>query len=296
MSAWERKFPPYRKRPDYLSLKEIRDIFGGLEASQLKDIFLEFLIDIDKVKEFRTLFKAAFLMDIRLLVDDQPLSLCYVLLVVALEAMSYIQKGSTLNSPTMRSKEVCNDHVFQSGQLWRVTYVAALASPARDQQLHKIFEETRRRFVEYGPFLRLMAVENDAERLQTVIGNITLMLPGDLVFQEPVVPQMSMHGFARNMFLALNFEFDAKKENARRGVPWIRDDSANRTKNRLYFLSKTILYVSSLGYGWLSSGTLDPLLADAAVIASRMAALMWSNVLKSMDWSRETKAALKEFR
>ncbi|KAK8785898.1 hypothetical protein V5799_007732 [Amblyomma americanum] len=294
MSAWQRKFPPDGNKPGSLSLEEIRDIFGGLEPSQLKDIFIEFLIDIDNVKEFRTISKASLSADIRLLMNDQPLSLCYMLLIVALEAMSYIQKGSTLNSPTMRSKQVCNDHVFQSSQLWRVTYVAALASPARDQQLHKIFEETRRRFVEYAPFLRLMA--NDTERFQTMVSNFTLMLPGDLVFQEPVVPQMSMQGFARNLFLALSFEFDAKKEKARRGVPWIRDDNENRASNRLYFFSKTALYVSSLGYGWLSSGTLDPLLADAAVIASRMAALMWINMLKWAGWSRETKVALRQFR
>ncbi|KAK8776083.1 hypothetical protein V5799_030571 [Amblyomma americanum] len=295
---WEEKFPRAKAKSESASLEEISEAFGDLEAPKFKSILLEFLIDTDQLKTLRVGSKTSLLADIRILSDprNQPMSLCYMLLVVALNTMRYIQMGNTVNSPTMLSEEICLTHAFRSTQLWRITYVAALATPAKDRQLHNIFETTRRRFVEHPPILRLVAAGRDTERFRDLVRNMSLMLPGDLVFRDPAVPNMSTQGFVRNLFLALKFEFDAKKEKARQGAPWINDDSENRVVDRMFFVNETTLYVSSPGYGWLSSGTTDPLLADAAVIASRMAALLWTKVAEWKDWSRETKEALESHR
>ncbi|KAK8774103.1 hypothetical protein V5799_011364 [Amblyomma americanum] len=269
-----------------------------MKTSQIKEIFLENFIDLDYFKRFATVPKANLLNDIKLLTDarNQPLSVFYVVLQLALDAMRYIQKDGPLNSPTMRSEDVCYKHLYDSAQLWRVTYVAALATPAKDRQLRNIFEATRQALADYAPLRRLVATGNDTEHFRAVVGNFSLLLPGELIFREPAVPRMSRNGFVQNLFLALNFEFDSRREKARQGVPWFRDDAKTRVKDRMFFVNATTLYVSSLGYGWLSSGTTDPLLADAAVIASRMAALLWINLVDWDGWSPETMTAFESYR
>ncbi|KAK8764289.1 hypothetical protein V5799_033104 [Amblyomma americanum] len=269
-----------------------------MNTSQIKGIFFEYFIDMDHFKRFATVSKDNFLHDIQLLTDarKQPLSVFYVVLLLALDAMRYIQKDGPLNSPTMRSEEVCYKHLYDSAQLWRVTYVAALATPAKDRQLRNIFEATRQAIADYAPLRRLVAAGNDTEHFLAMVGNFSLLLPGELIFREPAVPHMPRHGFVRNLFLALNFEFDSRNEKARQGVPWFRDDAKTRVMDRMFFVNATTLYVSSLGYGWLSSGTTDPLLADAGVIASRMATLLWINLVDWDGWSPETMKALESYR
>ncbi|KAK8762429.1 hypothetical protein V5799_026304 [Amblyomma americanum] len=269
-----------------------------MNTSQIKEIFLENFIDLDHFKRFATVSKANLLHDIQLLTDarKQPLSVFYVVLLLALDAMRYIQKDGPLNSPTMRSEDVCYKHLYDSAQLWRVTYVAALATPAKDRQLRNIFEATRQALADYGPLRRLVAAGNDTEHFRAMVGNFSLLLPGELIFREPAVPRMSRNGFVRNLFLALNFEFDSRHEKARQGVPWFRDDAKTRVKDRMFFVNATTFYVSSLGYGWLSSRTTDPLLADAGVIASRMATLLWINLVDWDGWSPETMMALESYR
>ncbi|XP_077492351.1 uncharacterized protein LOC144103529 [Amblyomma americanum] len=298
ISKWEEKFPRVPRRRTAVSLTEITDAFDHIEVSEFKAILNDFLIDVERAKVILVTAKDGLFADIRLLIDTehQPLALFYLLLLVSLEAMRYTQQDNKLSSPNMRSEDICHGHVRMSFHLWRITYVAALATPAKDSQLKSIFVATRRRFIDYGPLRRLVAAGNDTDHFRALVGNVSLMLPGDLVFREPPVPRMTSHGFVRNFFLALNFEFDAKKETVRQGVPWFRENPDNRAADRMFFANDTTLYVSTLGYGWLSSGTNDPLLADAAVIASRMAALLWLELVAWRGWSRETEAALQSHR
>nr|XP_054918329.1 uncharacterized protein LOC129380662 [Dermacentor andersoni] len=64
----------------------------------------------------------------------------------------------------------------------------------------------------------------------------------------------------------------------------------------MLFVDQRTLYVTASAYAWLSEGTTDPLLADAPVIASRMASLMWRKVEKWDGWSGSTRNALHSFR
>ncbi|KAK8762428.1 hypothetical protein V5799_026305 [Amblyomma americanum] len=298
IAKWGKKFPLAKCRRSSISLTEICEDFGLIKTSQIKEIFLENFIDLDHFKRFATVSKANLLHDIRLLTDarKQPLSVFYVVLLLALDAMRYIQKDGALNSTTMRSEDVCYKHLYDSAQLWRVTYVAALATPAKDRQLRNIFEATRQALADNAPLRRLVTAGNDTEHFRALVGNFSLLLPGELIFREPAVPCMSRNGFVRNLFLVFNFEFDSRDEKARQGVPWFRDDTKTRVMDRMFFVNETTLYVSSLGYGWLSSGTTDPLLADAGVIASRMATLLWINLVDWDGWSPETMTVLESYR
>ncbi|XP_077492197.1 uncharacterized protein LOC144103318 [Amblyomma americanum] len=298
IAKWGEKFPLAKWRHSHTSMAEICEAFGHMKTSQFKEIFLENFIDLDHFKRFAVVSKANLLNDIQLLIDarNQPLSVFYVVLLLALDAMRYIQQDGPLNSPTMRSEDVCYKHMYDSAQLWRVTYVAALATPTKDRQLRNIFEATRQALADYAPLRRLVAAGNDTELFMAMVSNFSLLLPGELIFREPAVPHMSRRGFVRNLFMALNFEFDSSNEKARQGVPWFRDDAQTRVMDRMFFVNETTLYVSSLGYGWLSSGTTDPLLADAAVIASRMAALLWISLVDWYGWSPETILALESYR
>ncbi|XP_072140727.1 uncharacterized protein [Dermacentor andersoni] len=298
IAAWEQLFTDDHTKQDVISWNELSVVFGGMEAEQFKAILREFLIDVD-TKDFAIVSsKPELLADIARLwnVANQPLSLCHALIIVALSALKWIVFGDAeLNSPGLRSAKVCQLHLRGNLQLWRATYVAALTSPDKDRQLRKIFEATRQSIVGYEPLRKLVATGNDTANFEKLTRSFTLMLPGDLVLPEMGVPVLNNSGFVRNIFRSKSFEYDATVEKERRGMPALAESFLESAAERMLFVNKTTLYVSAPAYAWLSNGTANPLLADAPVIASRMAYWMWSNVREWSGWSARTQRALRSF-
>nr|XP_054918326.1 uncharacterized protein LOC129380660 [Dermacentor andersoni] len=295
IAAWEQLFTDDHTKQDVISWNELSVVFGGMEAGQFKAILREFFIDVG-TKDFA--IQQELLADIERLwnVANQPLSLCHALIVVALSALKWIVFGDAeLNSPALRSAQVCQFHLVGKEQLWRATYVAALTSPDKDRQLRDIFEATRRSFVGYQPLRQLVAAGNDTANFEKLTRSFTLMLPGDLVLPEMGVPALNNSGFVRNIFRATSFEYDATVEKERRGLPALPQSFLEYAAERIMFVNKSTLYVSAPAYAWLSAGTANPLLADAPVIASRMAYSMWRKVHERSGWSTRTQAVLKSF-
>ncbi|KAH7934009.1 hypothetical protein HPB49_020312 [Dermacentor silvarum] len=299
ITAWEQLFRDEFSAPDLTTWDEIRTAFGDIEAEQFKAILLEFQIDIDATESVIADSKARLFADIERLwnVNNQPLSLCHVLVVIVLGAIQLlVHDDATLKSPTMRSTEVCQFHLHKCLHMWRITNVAALTSPDKDRQLRSMFEATRRSLAGYEPLRRLVAAGNDTANFESLVRNMSLMLPSDLVLPEMGVPVLNKSGFVRNIFRLWSFQYDTEIEKRRRGLPVFFDDSPESTRERMLFLDQRTLYVTAPAYAWLSDGTNNPLLADAPVIASRMAALMWWKVDRWDGWSRNTRNALSSFR
>ncbi|XP_049511404.1 uncharacterized protein LOC125939917 [Dermacentor silvarum] len=298
ITAWEQLFIDHKTSQVEIAWEEISVAFGGMEAEQFKAILIEFHIHADTTDMAIVSSKAELLADIARLwnVANQPISLCHAMIMVALSALEWVVIGvSKLNSPTLDSGELCLLHLRGNLQLWRTTYVAALTSPDKDRQLHVIFEATRRSFVGYEPLRQLVATGNDTATFQNLMHSMTLMLPGDLVLLEVDVPVLNNSGFVRNIFRMTSFEYDTAVEKQRRGLPMISDAFLELAAERMRFVNPRTLYVNALAYAWMSAGTANPLLADAPVIASRMATLMWTNLLNWSGWSARTKIVLQSF-
>ncbi|XP_075529999.1 uncharacterized protein LOC142563325 [Dermacentor variabilis] len=295
VAAWEQLFTDDDTQPYVFTWNEIAVVFGGMDAEQFKAILLEFSIDVG-TKDFA--IQQELLADIARVwnVANQPLSLCHALIIVALSSLKWIVFGDAeLNSPALRSAEVCQIHLVEKEQLWRATYVAALTSPDKDRQLRDIFEATRRSFVGYEPLRQLVATGNDTANFEDLMRSFTLMLPSDLVLPEMGVPVLNNSGFVRNIFRTTSFEYDAILEKQRRGMPALPRSFLEYLPEGIMFINSSTLYVNAPSYAWLSTGTANPLLADAPVIASRMAYSMWRNVREWSGWSTRTQAALKSF-
>ncbi|KAH7932846.1 hypothetical protein HPB49_003773 [Dermacentor silvarum] len=299
MSAWEKQFRDGYSLPQTVALDEIRAAFGGMGAEEFKTIFQEFFIDIDAAEFILADPKTELFDDIERLWDvaNQPLSLCHVLVIIALDTLRRVVHDEvTLNAPTVRSREVCEFHLSQSPQLWQVTNVAALTSPHKDLQVRSIFEATRRSFLGYQPLRRLMTAGNDTVKFESLVRNVSLLLPADLVLPQVKVPVLNDSGFVRNIFHLISFEYDTKVEKLRRGLPVFHGSSPELMTERMLFVKQRTLYVTAPAYAWLSTGTTNPVLADAPVIASRMASLMWQEVYNWEGWSDFTWMALYSFR
>ncbi|XP_075529997.1 uncharacterized protein LOC142563323 [Dermacentor variabilis] len=298
IAAWENLFSEHDSPRDETAWGEVAMAFGGMEAELFRAILLEFFIDVD-VNKFAIVYpKAELFADVARLwnVANQPLSLCHALMMVALSALDGIVKDDPeVNSPTLRTGEVCQFHLSGSVQLLRATYVTALTSPDKDRQLRAIFEATRRSFIGYEPLRELVATGNDTANFENLMRSMTLMLPGDLVLPEMNVPVLNNSGFVRNVFRLTSLEYDTTFEKLRRGLPVLSDASLEYTPERMLFVNPRTLYVTAPAYAWLSAGTANPLLADAPVIASRMASSMWSNVRQWNGWSAKTRIALQSF-
>nr|XP_054918322.1 uncharacterized protein LOC129380658 isoform X1 [Dermacentor andersoni] len=298
IAAWEQLFTDDNTQPDVIAWEEISAVFGGMEAEQFKAILREFFTYVDTATSVIVSSKPELFADIARFwnVANQPLSLCHALIIVALSALEWIVFGDAeLNSPTLRSADICQLHLRGNLQLWRATYVAALTSPDKDRQLRDIFEATRRSFVGYQPLRQLVATGNDTANFEDLMRSFTLMLPGDLVLPEMGAPVLNNSGFVRNIFRATSFEYDVRVEKQQRGMPALPQSFLEYAAERIMFVNKSTLYVSAPAYAWLSAGTANPLLADAPVIASRMAYWMWSNVRQWSGWSTRTQVVLKSF-
>ncbi|KAH7934012.1 hypothetical protein HPB49_020315 [Dermacentor silvarum] len=299
ITAWEQLFRDVFSAPEYTTWDEIRAAFGGIDAEQFKAILLEFLIDIEAAESVSADSKTQLFADIERLwnVTNQPLSLCYVLVVLVLDTIQrLVHVDATLSLPTTRSRDACEYHLHQCLHMWRVTNVAALTSPEKDRQLRAIFEATRRSLAGYEPLRRLVAAGNDTANFESLVRNMSLMLPSDLVLPEMGVPVLNKTGFVRNIFRLRSFQYDTKIGTRRRGLPVFSDASQEFARERMLFVDKRTLYVTAPAYAWLSESTTNPLLADAPVIASRMASLMWRKVDRWRGWSANTRIALRSFR
>ncbi|KAH7934010.1 hypothetical protein HPB49_020313 [Dermacentor silvarum] len=299
ITAWEQLFIDHTTPWGEMGWDEISAAFGGMEAEQFKAILLEFHIDTDTTDFAIVYSKADLFADIARIwnVVNQPLSLCHAMIMVALSALEWLVLGDAkLNSPTLDSGELCQLHLRGNLQLWRTTYVAALTSPDKDRQLRAIFEGTRQSFVGYQPLRQLVATGNDTAIFENLMRSMTLMLPGDLLLPEVDVPVFNNRGFVRNIFRMVSFEYDTRVEKQRRRMPVLPEASLEFAAERMLFVNPTTLYVNAPAYAWLSVGTANPLLADAPVIASRMAYFIWSNLLKWSGWSARTRRALQSFR
>ncbi|KAK8787997.1 hypothetical protein V5799_022224 [Amblyomma americanum] len=298
ITEWEAQFPGISifSAPGTATLEELGDAFGGLNASLLNDVLHESGVYYDH-EEIIVSSKKAFLSYIQRLwnTSNQPLSLGYILTAVALDANAGLQAGNVLDSPTTDSWIACNSHAYKYQELWRATYVAALTNPAKNEQLRTVFEATRRALANYEPLRRLMAAGNNTQEFEAAVGNMSLLLPVDLIIRDVAVPSMSARGFVRNHLRALSFEFEVMLTKWRRGMPLVRDDIEEGAE-KLLFVNETSIYVPAPTFGLLSDNTADPLLADAPVIATRMATLMSYQVAYRRTWSQETGDAIHLYR
>ncbi|KAL1442963.1 hypothetical protein MTO96_030495 [Rhipicephalus appendiculatus] len=294
MLQWEQLFVEDYSDPEIVSLGEVRAIFGGMGADEFRVIFSEFQIDVDAFENVIVDPGTQLIADVQRLwnIANQPLSLCHVLVILVMNVMQVsVRSDATLNEPTIHSSEVCEEHLERNDHLWRVTRVAALTSAEKDHQMRAIFEATRRRFVGYEPLRRIVAAGNDTGAFERLVSNMSLLLPVDLVLPEKKVPVLPSSGFVRNLLRLVSFQYEANSELQRRGLPVSQD--AWR-KDRMLFVGSGRLFVTAPSYAWLSTGTSNPLLADAPVLGSRMASLMWDEVY-SRDWSDDTKKAFRAF-
>ncbi|KAK8759118.1 hypothetical protein V5799_003243 [Amblyomma americanum] len=274
--------------------EEFRDAFHGLGISHAKAIFKEFSVDVDFGKPMYALSKATFLEEMRLMWNpsNQPLSLCHMMMTATLGAAASVQVYNLPNFPTLRAARLCRIHALKFGELLRRTYVAALTSQEKNTQLRNVFEATRRAFVTYAPLRRIMAAGGDTSKFETLVGNISLLLPEDVILLDVPEPSLSTRGFVRNFFRAVSFEFDVSTAMRRRGVPMMRDDLRGDRRDEMRFANETALYVPAPAFILLSANTTGPMLADAPVIASRLAALMWNQVVYENTWSPQTRKAI----
>ncbi|KAK8757540.1 hypothetical protein V5799_004826 [Amblyomma americanum] len=263
-----------------LAVEEILNALGRTNASWLEATMREFFPTFDLSTPTYAISKESLLDEIRILwnVSIQPLSLVYMLTTVVIEAMSHIQVDRVLDAPTPRTWRICDDHGYGYDELWHATYVAALTSPAKDRRMRAIFEATREAAANYALLRRIVAAGNQTAHFDALLGNMTLLLPGDLVLGHVAVPDMPPRGFVRNYFRALRFEFEVKLEKLRRGMPIYHqhDDEPNY---RTQCFNETSLYVPPTAQCVLESLTdykskSDDLLEStvALPIAARVAA------------------------
>ncbi|KAK8757541.1 hypothetical protein V5799_004827 [Amblyomma americanum] len=279
-----------------LAVEEILNALGRTNASWLEATMREFFPTFDLSTPTYAISKESLLDEIRILwnVSNQPLSLVYMLTTVVIEAMSHIQVDRELDAPTPRTWRICDDHGYGYDELWHTTYVAALTSAAKDRRMRAIFEATREAAANYALLRRIVAAGNQTAHFDALLGNMTLLLPGDLVLGHVVVPDMPPRGFVRNYFRALRFEFEVKLEKLRRGMPIYHqhDDEPNYRTQRF---NETSLYVPPTAYSTLGASTSNSLLADAPVIASDIGTLIWSGVMLHKHWNSHTLAAIESY-
>ncbi|KAH6923687.1 hypothetical protein HPB50_005149 [Hyalomma asiaticum] len=299
MSEWERGFSDEYSWPDPVSWDDVHAVFQGIEAEEFKTIFLQSLIDVDSIQHVVVVSKNEMFADIERLWDpaNLPTSLCHLLVILILDLIQLVvHRDATLSSPTIRSSELCEMHLRQSVQLWRSTNVAALTSPDKDRQMGAIFEATRRSFVGYEPLRRIAAAGNDTLKFESFVRNMSLLLPAGFELPELRVPALNDSGFVQNFFRLMSFEYDAKVAVQRQRLPVVDVSSPTEsTRDRMLFVDEGTLYVGAPAYAWLSTDTRNPLLADAPVLASRMASLMWTQTFHWQGWSERSRNALHPF-
>nr|XP_054922153.1 uncharacterized protein LOC129382325 [Dermacentor andersoni] len=141
-----------------------------------------------------------------------------------------------------------------------------------------------------------MKAGNDTGKFEAFVRNASLLLPNDLLLSEVRVPTLPERGFVGNYFRALSFEFDVKREAWRRGTRFHDESTDYELWNRMRLVSED-LYVSPIAYAFLSTVNASrALLADAPVVAARMAALLWKRVVEHKGWSSRTLAAIEYHR
>ncbi|XP_072144680.1 uncharacterized protein [Dermacentor andersoni] len=284
--------------PGNIATKELLEAFGGLDDSLFEAIMKEIYPDFSLNYLAYTTAKRAFLAEIRILwnVSAQPMSLCYVLTCVVVSAMKDIGGWTVLDIPTAEAWQVCASRASRFTELWRRTYVDTLTSPAKDARMRSIFAETRKALLQYEPLLQIMKAGNDTGKFEAFVRNASLLLPSDLLVSDMRVPTLPQHGFVDNYFRALSFDFDVKREVRRRGAQFQVGKIDYELWNRMGLVSEN-LYVSPIAYALLSTVNASrALLADAPVVAARMAALLWRRVVEHQGWSSRTLAAIVHHR
>nr|XP_054922152.1 uncharacterized protein LOC129382324 [Dermacentor andersoni] len=284
--------------PGNIATKELLDAFGGLDVSLFEAIMKEIYPDFSDKHLIYSSAKRALLAEIGILwnVSAQPMSLCYMLTCVVISATVEVQEWSVLDFPTSEIWQVCTSQSSRFTELWRRAYVDALTSPAKDARMRSIFAETRKALLQYGPLLQIMKAGNDTGKFEAFVRNASLLLPNDLLLSDVRVPTLPEHGFVGNFFRALSFDFDVKREAWRRGAPLHDENNDYELWNRMVLVSEG-LYVSPIAYAFLSTVNASrALLADAPVVAARMAALLWRTVVQHQGWSSRTLAAIEYHR
>ncbi|XP_065293907.1 uncharacterized protein [Dermacentor albipictus] len=284
--------------PGNITTKELLEAFGGLDVSLFEAIMKEMYPDFSLKHPIYSSAKRALLAEIGVLwnVSAQPMSLCYILTCVVISATKEVQGRAVLDFPTSQIWQVCTSLSSRFTALWRRTYVGALTSPAKDVRMRSIFAETRKALLLYEPLLQLMKAGNDTGKFEAFVRNTSLLLPNDVFLSEVRVPTLPEHGFVDNYFRALSFEFDVKREAWIRGARFHDENIDYELWNRMVLVSED-LYVSPIAYALLSTVNASrALLADAPVVASRMAALLWERVVQHQGWSSRTLAAIEHHR
>ncbi|KAH7937555.1 hypothetical protein HPB49_013007 [Dermacentor silvarum] len=284
--------------PGKITTKELLEAFGGLDVSLFEAIMKEFYPDFSLKHFAYTNAKRALLAEIRILwnASAQPMSLCYVLTSVVVSAMKDVQGRTVVDFPTADIWQVCDTHANRFTQLWRRTYMDILTSPAKDTRMRSIFVKTREALLHYDPLRQLMEAGNDTSKFEAFVRNASLLLPNDLLLSDVHVPTLPRHGFVDNYFRALSFDFDVKREVWHRGALLQRETVEYDLWNRMGLVREK-LYVSPIAYKFLSTVNASrALLADAPVIATRMAAQLWKRVVEHQGWSSRTLAAIQYHR
>ncbi|XP_054922153.2 uncharacterized protein [Dermacentor andersoni] len=284
--------------PGNIATKELLEAFGSLDVSLFEAIMKEIYPDFSVKHVIHSSAKGALLAEIGILwnVSAQLMSLCYMLTCVVISATKAVQGWSVLDFPTSQIWQVCTSQSSRFTELWRRAYVDALTSPAKDARMRSIFAETRKALLQYGPLLQIMKAGNDTGKFEAFVRNASLLLPNDLLLSEVRVPTLPERGFVGNYFRALSFEFDVKREAWRRGTRFHDESRDYELWNRMVLVSEG-LYVSPIAYTFLSTVNASrALLADAPVVAARMAALLWKRVVEHHGWSSRTLAAIEYHR
>ncbi|KAK8784474.1 hypothetical protein V5799_009163 [Amblyomma americanum] len=281
-----------------VTTEEFRDAFNGLDISQLKAILQDFSIYLDAGAPIYSEPKEVTLQEIRLMwnTSSQPLSLCHMIMTVALQTVTFIHLFTVVTFPSMRAASLCKAHGIEFQELWRRTYVASFTSERKNVQLRNLFQATRQAFTTYAPLRKIMKDGNDTAKFDAMVANISLLLPIDLILRDVAAPNLSTQGFVRNYFRALSFEFDVRTVKSRRGSVVIIDGFHYEERSEVAFVSDTTLYVPTPLFGLLSGNNTDPMLADAPGLGSRMAAAMWQKVISSEMWSSQTQQAILQQR
>ncbi|XP_065293853.1 uncharacterized protein [Dermacentor albipictus] len=284
--------------PGNIATKELLEAFGGLDVSLFEATMKAMYPDFSLKHRIYSSAKRALLAEIRILwnVSAQPMSLCYVLTCVVASAMKDIGGFAVLDIPSAEAWQVCAIQADRFTELWRRTYVDSLTSPAKDARMLSIFVKTKEALLQYEPLLQLMKAGNDTGKFEAFVRNASLLLPHDLLVNDIRVPTLPKHGFVDNFYRALSFDFDVKREEWRRGAHFQVGQIDYELWNRMGLVSEN-LYVSPIAYVFLSTVNASrALLADAPVVAARMAALLWKRVVEHQGWSSRTLAAIEHHR
>ncbi|KAH7948254.1 hypothetical protein HPB52_019891 [Rhipicephalus sanguineus] len=300
IEGWQRLLPRAidAASPGDITRGELLEAFAGMDASLFEAVMKEFYPDFNIGYRAFTEAKRPLLKEIRILwnVSYQPMTLCYMIVSVAIEAMKQVQGRTAVDSPTSQIWEICGTHAARFTELWRLTYVDSLTNPAKDFRMHSLFQETKEALLRYEPLRGLMEAGNDVAKFEAFVRKTSLQLPGDMVLNGVRVPVLQPHGFVDNYFRALGFDFDVRREVWHLGVQYLRQNIDYDLWHRMGIV-KGDLYVSPIAYGYLSSVNASrALLADAPVIVVRMAAQLWKKLIRHRDWSARTLAAIKYHR